>query len=128
MVNPCLPDLQNRTLHTCVHGRCVNPIVIKQQSGREVTTHECDCFEGFEGPQCSHVIEKHHALALGYILGPVAAILLVLCLLGCMLFLFVARNKRANQGTYSPSTQEMTGAARNQMPVIHKVPLQERLI
>lgn len=29
--------------------------------------------------------------------------------LGVMLFLLVARKKRANQGTYSPSTQEMTG-------------------
>lgn len=109
MVDPCVPDVLNRTLHNCVHGLCTNPVVVTLPSGREVAQHDCECFSGFTGPQCTHHVEKHYAIALGYILGPLAAILIVLCLLGCMLFLFVARNKRANQGHYSPSNQEQTG-------------------
>ncbi|KAH7727975.1 CRE-CRB-1 protein [Aphelenchoides avenae] len=127
MVNPCLPDAQNRTLHNCVHGRCVRPAVIRQSS-REVTQHECDCFEGYGGPHCSHLVQGEHHIALGYVLGPTVALIIVCSLIGCMLFFFVARSKRANQGTYSPSTQEMTGRRVPTAAHHHKPQKQERLI
>uniref|UniRef100_A0AC34R210 Uncharacterized protein n=1 Tax=Panagrolaimus sp. JU765 TaxID=591449 RepID=A0AC34R210_9BILA len=78
MINPCLPDILNRTLHNCVHGICRDPVVVTLPSGREVAQHSCECFTGFTGPQCTHEIQKHYAIAFGYILGPVAAILIVL--------------------------------------------------
>lgn len=40
-----------------------------------------------------------------------------------MLFLFVARKKRATQGTYSPSTQEMAGTVRAPRPPPHNLSL-----
>ena len=54
------------------------------------------------------VAEKR--VTIGYVLGPVVAILLVLCLLGCALFVFVMKGKRATHGHYSPSNQEISGA------------------
>uniref|UniRef100_A0A914Y358 Uncharacterized protein n=1 Tax=Panagrolaimus superbus TaxID=310955 RepID=A0A914Y358_9BILA len=60
-------------------------------------------------------MEKQYSIPIGYIAGPLVAIVVILCLLGCMLFFFVARSKRANQGHYSPSNQEQTGGARMQM-------------
>uniref|UniRef100_A0A915E4I8 EGF-like domain-containing protein n=1 Tax=Ditylenchus dipsaci TaxID=166011 RepID=A0A915E4I8_9BILA len=115
MVNPCIPNVHNRTLHNCAHGRCVNPVVIRQYSGREVTQHDCECHKGYAGPMCTVLVQPSRSIALGFILGPITVVLIVLCVFGTMLFLFVARKKRANQGTYSPSTQEMTGAARVQV-------------
>ena len=123
MVNPCLPDAINRTLHNCVHGKCSNPIVVQLTSGREVAQHECDCFEGYTGPQCTHQMEKQYSIPIGYIAGPLIAVLIILCLLGCMLFFFVARSKRANQGHYSPSTQENTGGSRMQVCFLITHPL-----
>ncbi|KAI1724244.1 EGF-like domain-containing protein [Ditylenchus destructor] len=110
MVDPCVPNSQNKTLHNCAHGKCVRPVVIKQLSGREVTQHDCECDKGYAGPSCTVLVQASKSVALGYIIGPVAVVLLVLCIVGVMLFFIVASKKRANQGTYSPSTQEMTGA------------------
>ncbi|KAI6209562.1 Calcium binding EGF domain-containing protein [Aphelenchoides besseyi] len=126
-VDPCYPDAQNRSIHSCVHGICVNARVVKSRD-REIIEHDCSCFENFEGPQCSYVAQGQKPLDIRYVLGPAAALLVVSILLGCMLFFFVARSRRANQGTYSPSNQEMNGA-RVQMQTLQK-PLkkQERLI
>ncbi|KAI6205479.1 hypothetical protein M3Y94_00796500 [Aphelenchoides besseyi] len=126
-VDPCYPDAQNRSIHSCVHGTCVNARVVKSRD-REIIEHDCSCFENFEGPQCSYVAQGQKPLDIRYVLGPAAALLVVSILLGCMLFFFVARSRRANQGTYSPSNQEMNGA-RVQMQTLQK-PLkkQERLI
>lgn len=56
MVNPCLPDSQNRTLHNCAHGQCVRPTVVLQYSGREVSQHECNCDIGYSGPECAILV------------------------------------------------------------------------
>ncbi|KAK0403298.1 hypothetical protein QR680_016845 [Steinernema hermaphroditum] len=128
VVNPCLPDALNRTLHNCVHGDCARPSVLTLDSGRDVAEHECDCLEGFSGPQCTHMVEKRRSITLSYIVGPVVSIFVVLCLLGCALFCFVARGKGATQGTYSPSNQEMTGARMHPMTTMIKQPPEERLI
>lgn len=110
MVNPCERDSNNHTLHNCVHGTCINPRVVKQPSGRELSQHDCECFDGYTGQQCIHMVEKPKSLSLSYIIGPSVALLLVCIVLSCMLFFFVAKNRRANQGTYSPSNQESNGA------------------
>ena len=55
-------------------------------------------------------MDDRRVLALSYVLGPVAAILVVIVLLGCCLLIFVMRGKRALHGHYSPSNQEMHGA------------------
>ncbi|CAJ0583605.1 unnamed protein product, partial [Mesorhabditis spiculigera] len=123
--DPCIPDQNNKTLHNCVHGMCSNPGV-KIESGRELATHECACYRGYSGPVCS-VEMAERRLAVGYILGPLVAVLLVLCLLGCALFVFVLKGKRATHGHYSPSNQEMHGA-RLQMNSMIKLPPEERLI
>lgn len=56
MVDPCVPDSKNRTLHNCVHGNCINPRVVKQPSGRDVVEYDCSCWEHYTGQFCSHVV------------------------------------------------------------------------
>lgn len=57
MINPCIVDTRtNRSLHSCTHGNCVNPKVIRQNNGREIAQHDCDCFTGYMGPQCSFLV------------------------------------------------------------------------
>lgn len=111
MIDPCVPDSKNRTLHNCVHGDCVNARVFQQPSGRLVSEYNCSCYDNYSGQFCTHVEQIRKPISIGYILGPGIALLIVSILLVCMLFFFVARNRRANQGTYSPSTHEMNGAA-----------------
>ncbi|CAD5229282.1 unnamed protein product [Bursaphelenchus okinawaensis] len=128
MVNPCTIPNTNKTLHNCVHGECVNPRVTTNASGRELSQYECKCHNGYTGPQCIQMVEKAKSVSLGYIIGPSLVLLVVCAIMVCMLFYFVAKNRRANQGTYSPSNQEMTGA-RVQMHQIQKpIKKQERLI
>ncbi|VDM62043.1 unnamed protein product [Angiostrongylus costaricensis] len=122
--DPCWPDAFNRTTHTCVHGVCINPSVMKDSAGRETSVHECKCHWGYTGPQC---ITQRKMLALSYILGPMAAVLTVLAILGCVLLVFVFRGKRALHGHYSPSYQEQNGT-RLQMNSLVKLPPEERLI
>lgn len=100
MVDPCVLDSKNRTLHNCVHGSCVDPRVVQQPSGRYVAEYTCRCYESYTGQFCTHVELIRKPISIGYILGPGVALLIVSILLVCMLFFFVARNRRANQGTY----------------------------
>lgn len=110
IVNPCTVNLHtNRSLHSCAHGHCVNPQIIQQENGKELAQHDCDCFDGYTGLQCSFLVETPKTLSIGFIIGPILILLIVLCVFGTMLFFFVAKKKRATQGTYSPSTQEMAG-------------------
>ncbi|KHJ78946.1 EGF-like domain protein [Oesophagostomum dentatum] len=54
--DPCRPDAFNRTTHTCVHGKCINPGVKEDELGHETSIHECKCNRGYSGPQCSTVV------------------------------------------------------------------------
>uniref|UniRef100_A0A1I7XFH1 EGF-like domain-containing protein n=1 Tax=Heterorhabditis bacteriophora TaxID=37862 RepID=A0A1I7XFH1_HETBA len=118
MVDPCTPDSFNRTLHSCVHGECVNPVV-KVVNGHETALHECKCNRGYSGPQCNTQVEERRKLAISYVLGPMISVLVVLCLLGCALFSFVLKGKRAMHGHYSPSHQEINGARMQVNPIIN---------
>ncbi|PIO66579.1 EGF-like domain protein, partial [Teladorsagia circumcincta] len=125
--NPCQPDSFNRTTHTCVHGMCINPAVKVDSAGRETAMHECKCSRGYTGSQCTTQVSERKILGVSYILGPMAAVLTVLTILGCVLLAFVLRGKRALHGHYSPSHQERNGA-RVQMNSMVKLPPEERLI
>ncbi|XGW35519.1 hypothetical protein V3C99_019053 [Haemonchus contortus] len=125
--DPCRPDSFNRTTHTCVHGVCINPVVKIDSAGRETAMHECKCSRGYTGPQCTTQVSERKVLGVSYILGPMAAVLAVLTILGCVLLAFVFRGKRALHGHYSPSHQERNGA-RVQMNSMVKLPPEERLI
>lgn len=61
------------------------------------------------------------------ILIPVFSIFLLFALIGIVIFLRVAKKKRATRGTYSPSRQEMFGS-RVEMNHVMKPPPEERLI
>uniref|UniRef100_A0A914V507 Uncharacterized protein n=1 Tax=Plectus sambesii TaxID=2011161 RepID=A0A914V507_9BILA len=132
--NLCLPaNADNRTRHQCKHGRCVRPDVRSRgPKGQEYDefVYDCECDEGFEGIYCtelSELVERAKGPPLTYIIGPVIGVIALLSVLGCLMFMFVARNKRATHGTYSPSRQEMSGA-RVQMNPMMKPPPEERLI
>lgn len=59
IVNPCTVNLHtNRSLHSCAHGHCVNPQIIQQENGKELAQHDCDCFDGYTGLQCSFLVKK----------------------------------------------------------------------
>ena len=61
---------------------------------------------------------------IGAIIGVVIALILVIIIIA---FIIVVKNKRATQGTYSPSRQEITGS-RVEMDNVLKLPPEERLI
>lgn len=61
------------------------------------------------------------------ILIPVLSLFLLCLLIGSVVFLRVAKKKRATRGTYSPSRQEMFGS-RVEMNHVMKPPPEERLI
>uniref|UniRef100_A0A914HPZ6 Protein crumbs n=1 Tax=Globodera rostochiensis TaxID=31243 RepID=A0A914HPZ6_GLORO len=115
MANPCVPNpLTNRTRHNCAHGRCVRPRVQQAARGEEFVQHECECAEGFTGELCMHLVEPQHQLSLSNFIGA-GVVVIVLCIcLGALLYFFAvcARRKRAFQGTYSPSNQELVAQAR----------------
>ncbi|KAK6036238.1 hypothetical protein COOONC_26256 [Cooperia oncophora] len=55
--------------------------------------HECKCSRGYTGPQCTTQVSERKTLGLSYILGPMAAVLTVLTILGCVLLAFCASRK-----------------------------------
>ena len=61
------------------------------------------------------------------IVAVVVSMLLIIALVGFIIFIFMAKKKRATRGTYCPSRQEMAGC-RMQMDNIMKPPPEERLI
>uniref|UniRef100_A0A915ATS3 CRUMBS n=1 Tax=Parascaris univalens TaxID=6257 RepID=A0A915ATS3_PARUN len=60
--DPCLPDSLNRTRHSCLHGDCVQPVVVNE-NGRDVAKHGCNCYAGYTGVDCEQ-IQQRHRLAL----------------------------------------------------------------
>ena len=63
-------------------------------------------------------------IIIGSIIGVVVALILIIVIIS---FIIVVKNKRATQGTYSPSRQEITGS-RVEMDNVLKLPPEERLI
>lgn len=91
--------------------------------------YRCSCAEGFEGVDCSlqSTSRLEPNLKLVAIIVPIVAALLLIALVGVIIFVMMARNKRATRGTYSPSRQEMF-SPRVEMGQVMKPPPEERLI
>uniref|UniRef100_A0A158Q8R8 Neurogenic locus Notch protein n=1 Tax=Elaeophora elaphi TaxID=1147741 RepID=A0A158Q8R8_9BILA len=125
--DPCVPDDQNRTRHDCVHGICMNPAV-SMKDNMEVASYECKCEFGYGGEHCIHLIEKRRSISLGYVAGPILALVMALLIIGFVLLAVVMiRGRRATQGTYSPSHHE-SSISRMPMNSMLKSPPEERLI
>lgn len=67
------------------------------------------------------------AAEIAVIVGPVVGIVLIAGLVGLIIFVRMARKKRATRGTYSPSQQEYCNP-RVEMDNVMKPPPEERLI
>ncbi|XP_067661789.1 protein crumbs-like isoform X2 [Haliotis asinina] len=89
----------------------------------------CHCTGAYEGPRCEKAlpVTGPEELNIWYIIGPIIAIVLLVVLIGIIIFLMMARTKRATRGTYSPSRQETSGA-RVELGNVLKKPPEERLI
>ncbi|CAI2357503.1 unnamed protein product [Caenorhabditis sp. 36 PRJEB53466] len=126
--NPCTAQITSNNISsvTCVHGKCVNPVVHIDKN-REVAKYECACDRGYTGPTCSQRIKESAMSNIGYLFGPIVAIVVVFAILGCLLLFFVIRGNNAMHGHYSPSSHEFS-QNRMTMPTVIKLPPQERLI
>ncbi|KAF7627092.1 hypothetical protein Mgra_00009633 [Meloidogyne graminicola] len=112
--NPCYLNNLNQTIHNCVHGRCVRPRIVLGVDGNEFATNDCDCFAGYTGDLCMRLIEIQQPILFNRFISLIVIIIILCIAFGILLNLFIVctGKKRANQGTYSPSNQEMTGNAR----------------
>ncbi|UMM39588.1 hypothetical protein L5515_016577 [Caenorhabditis briggsae] len=128
MRNPCTAQIASNNISsvTCVHGKCVNPVVHIDKN-REVAKYECACDRGYTGPTCSQRIKESAMSNISYLFGPIIAVVIVFAILGCLLLFFVIRGNNAMHGHYSPSSHEFT-QNRMAMPTVIKLPPQERLI
>ncbi|EGT59406.1 CBN-CRB-1 protein [Caenorhabditis brenneri] len=126
--NPCTAQIASNNISsvTCVHGKCVNPVVHIEKN-REVAKYECACDRGYTGPTCSQRIKESAMSNISYLFGPIIAVVIVFAILGCLLLFFVIRGNNAMHGHYSPSSHEFT-QNRMAMPTVIKLPPQERLI
>ncbi|VDN81915.1 unnamed protein product [Brugia pahangi] len=125
--DPCTLDSLNRTRHDCVHGACVHPTV-SMKNDMEVANYECECEFGYGGEYCIHLVEKSRSVSLGYIVGPMLALIIALLIIGFVLLAVVMiHGRRATQGAYSPSHHE-SSISRMPMNSMLKSPPEERLI
>ncbi|KIH65491.1 hypothetical protein ANCDUO_04188 [Ancylostoma duodenale] len=67
--DPCRPDVFNKTIHSCVHGKCVNPGVKVDHLGYETSIHECKCNRGYTGAQCSTMVNILEECVIQQLLG-----------------------------------------------------------
>ncbi|XP_054718914.1 protein crumbs-like [Uloborus diversus] len=96
-----------------------------------IFVHRCDCSEGYSGSDCTTELAVRESgddtnLIL-VVLIPILSLLILCLLVGTIVFLRMAKKKRATRGTYSPSRQEMFGS-RVEMNHVMKPPPEERLI
>lgn len=64
---------------------------------------------------------------IALVVGPIAFLLILALVASLVMFLMMARNKRATRGTYSPSSQEYCNP-RVELDNVMKPPPEERLI
>ncbi|KAL8626002.1 hypothetical protein ACOMHN_012594 [Nucella lapillus] len=116
--NPCNSTLCNNG-GTCNH-------TWEQTSGTYLP--QCSCVDGYQGSRCEQSTQSDDDdLDLVLIIGPLVAAVLLIILIGVIVFVMVARKKRATHGAYSPSRQETAGA-RVELGNVLKKPPEERLI
>lgn len=91
--------------------------------------YSCTCNDGFSGSDCTKEVARggDDTNLIVIILIPVMSLFILCLLIGAVIFLRMAKKKRATRGTYSPSRQEMFGS-RVEMNHVMKPPPEERLI
>jgi len=70
---------------------------------------------------------SNSAADIAIIVAPIVGLILLVAIAGLIVFVTMARKKRATRGTYSPSQQEY-GNHRVEMDNVMKPPPEERLI
>ncbi|XP_063966506.1 protein crumbs homolog 1-like [Lytechinus pictus] len=90
-----------------------------------IPTYECNCVDGYTGDNCENAPTDIKWIIIGASIAAAVVIIILIVLLSC--FVCSVRKKRATQGSYSPSRQEMTGSF-VEMDNVLKMPPEERLI
>ncbi|CAL4154580.1 unnamed protein product, partial [Meganyctiphanes norvegica] len=116
--NPCI------NYNCSDHGICMS-FCDQELNSENQTMPDCVCEEGWTGDFCE--IEDSLDLNLAIIIGAVVGLMLVIAIVGLVVFLMMAKKKRATRGTYSPSRQEFY-SPRVEMGNMMKPPPEERLI
>jgi len=121
--DPCKND------SICFNGASCIAYCDELEPNTNFPSYTCSCLEGFEGRNCSiqSLTQMEPNLKLVAIIVPIVAAILLIALIGSVVFVMMARNKRATRGTYSPSRQEMF-SPRVEMGQVMKPPPEERLI
>lgn len=130
----CFPQFLGT--HCSVYDEC-HPSKCNQQGVCEpmydenelLFIHTCSCNDGFTGHDCTKELARggDDTNLILIILIPVMSLFILCLLIGSIVFLRIAKKKRATRGTYSPSRQEMFGS-RVEMNHVMKPPPEERLI
>ncbi|XP_064617081.1 protein crumbs-like isoform X2 [Liolophura sinensis] len=119
----CSEDIDECAISSvCQHGgTCIN----------EPGAFTCQCAKGYAGDLCerkeAQVGGPEDDNTISIIVGSVVGFLVLVIIICVIVFLVMARNKRATRGTYSPSRQEMSGS-RVELGHVIKPPPEERLI
>ncbi|XP_021351155.1 protein crumbs-like isoform X4 [Mizuhopecten yessoensis] len=118
----CMEDVNE-----CVSSPCINGGQCNNQPG----DFQCVCTSEYMGKLCAQRNPDYQKISpddnLAIIIGPTVAAVLLLIVIGVIIFLVLARSKRATRGHYSPSRQEVTGS-RVELGNVMKPPPEERLI
>ncbi|XP_069119516.1 LOW QUALITY PROTEIN: protein crumbs homolog 1-like [Argopecten irradians] len=118
----CMEDVNE-----CISDPCINGGKCTNQPG----TFLCECTSEYMGKLCAQRNPEYQKISrddnLAIIIGPSVAAFLLLIVIGVIIFLVLARSKRATRGHYSPSRQEVTGS-RVELGNVMKPPPEERLI
>ncbi|CAG0915687.1 unnamed protein product [Notodromas monacha] len=121
--NPCMTLPKERA---CRNGGICVPDCLSPKH----LHYRCDCNSSYAGDLCEHEVVEVSGAGPGKIVLISVAILAALFFMaavGLIMFIMMARKKRATRGTYSPSRQEIYGS-RVEMGAVMKPPPEERLI
>ncbi|XP_072176797.1 uncharacterized protein [Diadema setosum] len=88
------------------------------------STYRCDCVNGYSGTDCTQA-STNLWIIIGASIAAGVILIIIIILISC--FVCSVRKKRATQGSYSPSRQEMSGSF-VEMDNVLKMPPEERLI
>ncbi|KAJ9583887.1 hypothetical protein L9F63_021779, partial [Diploptera punctata] len=105
-------------------GRCFEKCVVLP------VDYTCECPAPYMGKNCTEMYVEEassNAMDIALIVAPIIGLILIIASIGLIVFITMARKKRATRGTYSPSQQEYCNP-RVEMDNVMKPPPEERLI